>query len=75
MREVPGFVDFRLLRLVGDDAAVLYIAETTWRDEASYTAWAESDAFSLAHQGGSGQSPLKATLERFTIVSTPTSGA
>jgi len=77
MREVAGFVDFRLLRLVDDGDAVLYIAETTWRDEASYAAWVKSDSFSQAHAGGggSGRGPLKATIERFTVAlpTSPTS--
>ena len=53
--------------------SVLYIAETTWQDEASYQAWMQSDAFSRAHGapgGGPGgaSSPLTAVLERFDIL-------
>jgi len=69
MRAVPGFVDFRLLRArasAGADA--LYIAETTWQDEASYQAWAQGAAFARAHSGGGAGSPLTATLESFDIV-------
>ena len=75
MRAVAGFVDFRLLRLRTpsdtDDAGaeVLYIAETTWQDEASYAAWAQSDLFARAHSGGAAAgSPLTATLERFELI-------
>ncbi len=70
MREVPGFIDSRLLRLGSqpDGAEALYIAETTWRDEESYQAWAHGDVFARAHGGGGSGSPLTATLELFTIV-------
>jgi len=69
MRAIPGFVDFRLLQArtsVGTD--VLYIAETTWQDEASYQAWVQGDTFARAHGGGGAGSPLTATLESFDIV-------
>ena len=92
MDEVPGCLGFRLLRLVpavdgtdGEGSAgmgtVLYIAETTWRDDASYQAWVSSDTFSRAHGApggasggggpGGGSSPLTAVLERFEIVGEP----
>lgn len=69
MRAVAGFVSFRLLRADGQQPGqALYIAETTWQDEASYTAWRSGDAFERAHGGGAGQSPLQSTLEVFTVV-------
>lgn len=70
MRALPGFVGFRLLRArtqPGEDA--LYIAETTWQDEASYQAWIQGDAFARAHGGGGAGGPLSATLELFDLVS------
>jgi len=51
----------------GLDGQALYIAETTWRDQTSYEAWAHSDAFAQAHGRGGG-SPLTATLETFEVV-------
>jgi heme-degrading monooxygenase HmoA len=70
MRDVPGFVGFRLLHMREQpDEQALYIAETTWQDQASYEAWARSDAFARAHGGGrGGGSPLTATLETFEVV-------
>ena len=68
MQALPGFAGFRLLRArdqSGDEA--LYIAETTWQDEASYQAWIQGDAFARAHSGASG-GPLHATLELFDLV-------
>jgi len=68
MQDVPGFVGFRLLHMrEGLEAQALYIAETTWRDQTSYEAWAHSDAFAQAHGRGGG-SPLTATLETFEVV-------
>ncbi len=73
MQDVPGFVAFRLLHLRdgqdGQGGQALYIAETTWRDQTSYEAWARSDAFARAHGGGG--SPLTATLETFEVVDAP----
>jgi heme-degrading monooxygenase HmoA len=69
LQDVPGFVGFRLLHMrEQQNGQALYIAETTWQDQASYDAWAHSDVFARAHGGGGGGSPLTATLETFEVV-------
>ncbi|MEI6042907.1 MAG: antibiotic biosynthesis monooxygenase [Chloroflexota bacterium] len=75
MKELPGFVDFKLLRAEGevtglDEGEVLYVAHTLWRDRASYEAWRDGDAFAKAHSGrnSGSNSPLKSTLEVFESV-------
>lgn len=51
--EVPGFVEFHLLKgpVEGDSAS--YASHTVWKDEAAFQAWTTSEAFHKAHsQGG-----------------------
>jgi heme-degrading monooxygenase HmoA len=43
--QVPGFVSFQLLR--GADG--VFVSQSLWRDEASFVAWTESEAFRKAH--------------------------
>ena len=50
LHEVPGFIQFALLR--GDDGE--FISHSTWQDRAAFIAWTESDHFVRGHrQGGS----------------------
>lgn len=46
---VPGFETFRLLKGPQDDECTLYASHTTWKDEASFRAWTESESFKKAH--------------------------
>lgn len=50
-----GFEGFELLRPTDDRTTWLVV--TRWRDEQSYLAWAEGDAFQRAHGHGPGQAP------------------
>jgi heme-degrading monooxygenase HmoA len=50
LRDVPGFVQFALLK--GEDAGE-YISHSTWKDRASFVAWTESEHFTAAHRQGS----------------------
>jgi heme-degrading monooxygenase HmoA len=53
LSEVPGFVEFHLLRGPVDGDAQLYASHTVWKDEAAFIAWTQSEAFHKAHsQGG-----------------------
>lgn len=47
--EVPGFVEFHLLRGPRDDDATLYASHTVWKSEADFRAWTESENFRKAH--------------------------
>ena len=47
--EVPGFVEFHLLRGPRDDDATLYASHTIWKSEADFRAWTESESFRKAH--------------------------
>jgi heme-degrading monooxygenase HmoA len=52
LRDVPGFGAFHLLKGPVEDGAVTYASHTTWRDEAAFRAWTESEAFRKAHAQG-----------------------
>ncbi len=75
MKELRGFVSFKLLRAEGqpegvNEGEVLYIAQTIWQDRESYEGWRDSDAFSRAHSGpnSGGGSPLRSSLEIFEAI-------
>lgn len=58
LRDVPGFVEFHLLRGPAHDDHVLYASHTIWSDYASFEAWTRSEAFRLAHQNAGGNKAL-----------------
>ncbi len=47
--EVPGFVEFRLLRGPTSDEATLYASHTIWASKSDFEAWTESESFKKAH--------------------------
>ncbi len=49
LSEVPGFVDFRLLRGAEAEDHILYASHTVWATEQAFTAWTKSEAFRKAH--------------------------
>jgi len=49
LREVPGFVDFKLLHGPGDAQTTLLVSHSTWSDRAAFEAWTRSDAFRAVH--------------------------
>lgn len=65
MSGVPGFVSFQLLRSTTESE---YLVVTAWQDEASFTAWRESDAFQRAHSETNPNSPVKSQLDTYTLV-------
>ncbi len=54
LREVPGFVEFHLLR--GPEAAdhTLYVSHTVWRNQRHFEDWTHSEAFRQAHAQAGG---------------------
>lgn len=58
LRDVPGFVEFHLLRGPARDDHVLYASHTVWHDRGAFEAWTRSEAFRLAHQGAGGHKPM-----------------
>lgn len=51
LEEVPGFVEFRLLRGPEAEDHTLFASHTIWNDRAAFEAWTRSEAFRKAHAG------------------------
>ena len=58
LKDVPGFVEFHMLRGPTKDDHVLYSSHTIWRDRNAFEAWTTSDAFRSAHRGARGSRPM-----------------
>ncbi len=80
LREVPGFVEFHLLRGPVRDDHVLYSSHTIWADHAAFEGWTKSEAFRAAHRnagsggrGGRGDTPVYVghpEFEGFEVIQT-----
>ena len=77
LKEVPGFVEFHLLRGPARDDHVLYASHTIWRDHAAFEAWTRSEAFRAAHRSAGtttrGDAPITLghpEFEGFEVVQT-----
>lgn len=49
--EVPGFVEFNLLRGPEAEDHTLYASHTIWQSREHFEGWTKSDAFRKAHAG------------------------
>jgi len=58
LREVPGFVEFHLLRGPENDDHTLYASHTVWASRAQFEDWTRSEAFRKAHEGAGGKKGL-----------------
>lgn len=56
--DMPGFVEFRLLKGPEREDHTLYSSHTIWRSKADFENWTKSDAFRMAHKGAGGNAPL-----------------
>jgi heme-degrading monooxygenase HmoA len=73
LRDIPGFVEFHLLRGPERDDHVLYSSHTIWRSRADFEAWTRSEAFRLAHRGAGQNKPLylgHPEFEGFEVIQT-----
>jgi heme-degrading monooxygenase HmoA len=71
--DVPGFIEFHLLRGPEREDHVLYSSHTIWRSRADFEAWTRSEAFRLAHQSAGQYRPLylgHPEFEGFEIIQT-----
>lgn len=50
LKDVPGFVEFHLLKGPRKDDHVLYSSHTIWADHAAFEGWTKSEAFRAAHR-------------------------
>ncbi len=67
MRDVPGCLDFNLLKEEGVTGDTVYVALTQWEDEAAFTAWIRSDSFRRAHVNA-GQSGAMGEVHAYTAI-------
>ena len=73
LREVPGFVEFHLLRGPVRDDHVLYASHTIWADQSTFEAWTRSEAFRAAHRNAGDNGALyrgHPEFEGFAVVQT-----
>ena len=71
--EVPGFVEFHLLRGPEREDHVLYSSHTVWRSRDDFEAWTRSEAFRLAHHSAGQNKPLylgHPEFEGFEVIQT-----
>lgn len=50
LREVPGFVEFHLVRGPAADDHTLYASHTVWASRTAFEDWTKSQAFREAHR-------------------------
>jgi heme-degrading monooxygenase HmoA len=58
LHDVPGFVEFHLLKGPAKDGYVLYSSHSTWASKAAFEAWTKSEAFRMAHRNAGTTKPL-----------------
>jgi heme-degrading monooxygenase HmoA len=56
--QVPGFVEFHLLKGPDADDHTLYVSHTIWENHAAFEAWTKSEAFRAAHHKAGDNKPL-----------------
>lgn len=73
LRDVPGFVEFHLLKGPEREDHTLYASHTIWADRAAFAAWRKSEAFRAAHRNAGENRPLylgHPEFEGFEVVQT-----
>jgi len=58
LNEVPGFVEFHLLRGPANDDHTLYASHTVWKSKSDFEQWTKSEAFRKAHDQAGGTRDL-----------------
>ncbi len=58
LNDVPGFVEFHLLKGPERDDHTLYSSHTIWASRDAFEAWTRSDAFRKAHANAGSNKPL-----------------
>jgi heme-degrading monooxygenase HmoA len=65
LHEMPGFLDFRLLRGPEKDDHTLYCSHSMWADKDSFLAWTKSEQFRHAHRDAGSAKPLYLAAPEF----------
>jgi len=63
--QVPGFIEFHLLRGETQEDHTLFSSHTVWRSRDDFEAWTRSDAFRQAHRNAGDNKPLYLGHPRF----------
>ena len=58
LENVPGFVEFELLKGPQSEDHTLYASHTIWESRSAFEAWTRSEAFRAAHQRTGERKPL-----------------
>jgi heme-degrading monooxygenase HmoA len=58
LAELPGFVEFSLLRGATTEDHTLYSSHTVWATKADFENWTKSQAFRDAHKNAGNNAPL-----------------
>ena len=73
LEDVPGFIEFNLLRGPSAEDHTLYATHTLWESRDAFEAWTKSEAFRKAHAGAGDKKPLyidRPRLELFEAAQT-----
>ena len=71
--EVPGFIEFHLLRGPEREDHTLYSSHAIWTSREHFTAWTQSEQFRAAHRSAGSAKPLylgHPELEGFDVIQT-----
>ncbi len=77
LEEVPGFVEFHLLRGASHEDHTLYSSHTVWESRQAFEDWTRSEAFRHAHRNAGDNTPLyidSPQFEGFETVQTLSKG-
>ena len=58
LNEVPGFVEFHLLKGPEHEDFTLYASHTVWQNQGAFEAWTKSEAFRAVHKDAGQNKPL-----------------
>lgn len=58
LHEVPGFLEFHLLKGPEAEDHTLYASHTVWESHDAFEAWTKSEAFRAAHRNAGENRPL-----------------
>tara|TARA_B100001057_G_C22729439_1_gene903131 strand:- start:717 stop:1019 length:303 start_codon:yes stop_codon:yes gene_type:complete len=50
LEEVPGFINFNLMRGDSNEEFTLYASHTSWETKEDFSNWTKSEAFKIAHK-------------------------
>ena len=71
LADVPGFVEFRLLKGAPQEDHTLFASHTIWASEQDFENWTKSDHFRQAHRDAGENKPLylgHPQFEGFSVV-------